>query len=39
VLHGLVHSIGFAPESDLKGDFVNYHARGIPHRERYQRIR
>src|ERR1700691_1302624 len=23
VLHGLVHSIGFAPESDLKGDFVN----------------
>ena len=22
-LHGLVHSIGFAPESDLKGDFVN----------------
>jgi enoyl-[acyl-carrier protein] reductase I len=23
VLHGLVHSIGFAPEPDLKGDFVN----------------
>jgi enoyl-[acyl-carrier protein] reductase I len=23
VLHGLVHSIGFAPEADLKGDFVN----------------
>jgi enoyl-[acyl-carrier protein] reductase I len=22
-LHGLVHSIGFAPEPDLKGDFVN----------------
>src|SRR5438309_2646461 len=22
-LHGLVHSIGFAPEADLKGDFVN----------------
>jgi enoyl-[acyl-carrier protein] reductase I len=23
VLHGLVHSIGYAPEPDLKGDFVN----------------
>jgi len=23
VLHGLVHSIGFAPEADLKGEFVN----------------
>ena len=23
VLHGLVHSIGFAPECDLKGEFVN----------------
>jgi enoyl-[acyl-carrier protein] reductase I len=23
VLHGLVHSIGFAPDADLKGDFVN----------------
>jgi enoyl-[acyl-carrier protein] reductase I len=23
VLHGLVHSVAFAPESDLKGDFVN----------------
>jgi len=23
VLHGLVHSIGFAPEADLKGGFVN----------------
>ena len=23
VLHGLVHSIGFAPESDLKGGFIN----------------
>lgn len=23
VLHGLVHSVGFAPEADLKGDFVN----------------
>src|SRR5215470_3468324 len=22
-LHGVVHSIGFAPEGDLKGDFVN----------------
>ena len=22
-LHGLVHSIGFAPEADLKGEFVN----------------
>ena len=23
VLHGLVHSIGFAPEADLKGSFIN----------------
>ena len=23
VLHGLVHNISFAPEADLKGDFVN----------------
>src|SRR5271163_1778272 len=23
VLHGLVHSIGFAPEADLKGEFIN----------------
>jgi enoyl-[acyl-carrier protein] reductase I len=23
VLHGLVHSIGFAPEADLKGGFIN----------------
>ena len=29
VLHGLVHSIGFAPESDLKGDFVNTTREGF----------
>jgi enoyl-[acyl-carrier protein] reductase I len=28
-LHGLVHSIGFAPESDLKGDFVNTTREGF----------
>jgi enoyl-[acyl-carrier protein] reductase I len=29
VLHGLVHSIGFAPEADLKGDFVNTSREGF----------
>ena len=29
VLHGLVHSIGFAPESDLKGEFVNVSREGF----------
>ena len=29
VLHGLVHSIGFAPEADLKGDFVNTTREGF----------
>jgi enoyl-[acyl-carrier protein] reductase I len=29
VLHGLVHSIGFAPEPDLKGDFVNVTREGF----------
>ena len=29
VLHGLVHSIGFAAESDLKGDFVNTTREGF----------
>jgi enoyl-[acyl-carrier protein] reductase I len=28
-LHGLVHSIGFAPEADLKGDFVNTSREGF----------
>jgi len=29
VLHGLVHSIGFAPEADLKGNFVNTTREGF----------
>jgi enoyl-[acyl-carrier protein] reductase I len=29
VLHGLVHSIGFAPEPDLKGEFVNTTREGF----------
>jgi enoyl-[acyl-carrier protein] reductase I len=29
VLHGAVHSIGFAPEADLKGDFVNTTREGF----------
>ena len=29
VLHGLVHSIGFAPEADLKGEFVNTTREGF----------
>src|SRR4029077_621249 len=29
VLHGLVHSIGFPPEADLKGDFVNTTREGF----------
>ena len=29
VLNGLVHSIGFAPEADLKGDFVNTTREGF----------
>src|SRR5579863_5904096 len=29
VLNGLVHSIGFAPESDLKGEFVNTTREGF----------
>jgi enoyl-[acyl-carrier protein] reductase I len=29
VLQGLVHSIGFAPESDLKGEFVNTTREGF----------
>jgi len=29
VLQGLVHSIGFAPEADLKGDFVNTSREGF----------
>jgi len=29
LLHGLVHSIGFAPEADLKGDFVNTTREGF----------
>ena len=29
VLHGLVHSIGYAPEHDLKGDFVNTTREGF----------
>ena len=29
ILHGLVHSIGFAPEADLKGEFVNVSREGF----------
>jgi len=29
LLHGLVHSIGFAPEADLKGEFVNTTREGF----------
>jgi enoyl-[acyl-carrier protein] reductase I len=29
VLHGVVHSIGFAPEPDLKGEFVNVSRDGF----------
>ena len=29
VLHGLVHSVAFAPESDLKGEFVNTTREGF----------
>jgi enoyl-[acyl-carrier protein] reductase I len=29
VLHGLVHSIGFAPDADLKGEFVNTTREGF----------
>jgi len=29
VLHGLVHSIGFSPEADLKGEFVNTTREGF----------
>ena len=29
VLYGLVHSIGFAPDADLKGDFVNTTREGF----------
>ncbi len=29
MLHGLVHSIGFAPENELKGDFVNTTREGF----------
>jgi enoyl-[acyl-carrier protein] reductase I len=29
MLHGLVHSIGFAPEADLKGDFINTTREGF----------
>jgi len=29
VLHGLVHSIGFAPEGELKGEFVNTTREGF----------
>jgi enoyl-[acyl-carrier protein] reductase I len=29
VLHGVVHSIGFAPEADLKGGFVNTSREGF----------
>jgi enoyl-[acyl-carrier protein] reductase I len=29
VLHGMVHSIGFAPEADLKGDLVNTSREGF----------
>jgi enoyl-[acyl-carrier protein] reductase I len=29
VLHGLVHSIGFAPEADLKGEFINTTREGF----------
>ena len=29
VLHGLVHSVAFAPEADLKGDFVNTSREGF----------
>jgi enoyl-[acyl-carrier protein] reductase I len=29
VLHGLVHSIGYAPEPDLKGEFVNTTREGF----------
>jgi enoyl-[acyl-carrier protein] reductase I len=29
VLHGLVHSIGFAPEAELKGEFVNTTREGF----------
>jgi enoyl-[acyl-carrier protein] reductase I len=29
VLHGLVHSIGFAPENELKGDFINTTREGF----------
>jgi enoyl-[acyl-carrier protein] reductase I len=28
-LHGLVHSIGFAPEADLKGEFINTTREGF----------
>jgi enoyl-[acyl-carrier protein] reductase I len=29
MLHGLVHSIGFAPEADLKGEFINTSREGF----------
>jgi enoyl-[acyl-carrier protein] reductase I len=29
VLHGLVHSIGYSPEADLKGEFVNTTREGF----------
>src|SRR5258708_6979671 len=29
VLHGLVHSIGFAPEADMKGEFINTSREGF----------
>ncbi|MBZ5528117.1 MAG: enoyl-ACP reductase [Acidobacteriia bacterium] len=29
VLHGVVHSVAFAPEADLKGDFVNTSREGF----------
>jgi enoyl-[acyl-carrier protein] reductase I len=29
VLHGLVHSIGFAPENELKGEFINTTREGF----------
>ncbi len=36
VLHGVVHSVAFAPAEELKGEFVSeHHARRISHRARH----
>ena len=37
-LHALVHSVAFAPAEELKGDFSQYHPRGLSHCPRCQRL-